>query len=978
MSFGTIARLATGVLIAYVALASSPAYAQQASGIAGLVRDTSAAVLPGVTVEASSPALIERVRTVVTDGEGRYNIVDLRPGTYTVTFTLTGFNTFRREGIQLTAGFTATVNADMQVGSLQETVTVTGASPLVDTQNVRQQKVVSSELFDALPTSSRALVNLIALTPGYSGSADVGGSLGTYNSMQPGGSFHAKSGFKVQFDGMRTNNMEGSGSQGYIPNAALVEETTLETGGVSAESSASGTLTNMIPKEGGNGFSVTVNGLFTNDSLQSSNLTDDLRARGLNTVDKVLNMHDIGIALGGPIRKDRLWFFTGQRKWGNRNQIAGVFWNKTQGTPFYTPDTDRPADRFEHYRSHAVRLTWQASPRNKLGFFTDLQDNCDCRHTFSGFAAPEAMGSMKFWPNGLFQVTWNSAVTAKFLLEGGGSYMISRWPTSPQPGVSRDDVGIVELSTGFRYNAETGFNRYLLYGDVRVSDRYAQRFSASYVTGSHAFKAGIQIEEGVHDFSHDVNQGLVYQFLSGQPVALTQYAEPFRAKERLKADLGLFIQDQWTVGRLTLNPGLRFDYFNAYVPAQHVPAGPWVPSRDFPTVQNVPLWKDLNPRFGASYNLFASGKTALKVSIGRYLGVTGVDIASANNPMFTSVWNVDRPWGDANGNYVPDCDLGNRAINGECGPMANQNFGGLNITTRYADDAIHGFGVRDYLWDFSTEVQHELRAGVSVTGGYYRNAYGNFRVTDNLAVKSGDYQTYCVTAPVNSRLPGGGGYQVCGLYDVVPVKFGLVDSLVTNASNFGEQTRRSDFFGLTVNTRLGSEVRLGGGIDSGRTVADNCFVIDSPQQLLNCHVVTPFKAQLQVKLHGSVPLPGNFVLSGVFQNVTGPSVTASYAATNAEIVPSLGRSLSGGRRTATIPLVAPQTIFEPRRNQLDLRVTKALKLQRRLRLRAYVDFYNVLNANATLTVNNTFGSQWRRPTSIMVGRLIQVGGQLNF
>lgn len=343
------------------------ASAQQASGIAGIVRDTSGAVLPGVTVEASSPALIEKVRSVVTDGEGRYNIVDLRIGTYTVTFALAGFNTLRREGIQLTAGFTAAINVEMQVGSLQETVTVTGASPLVDTQNVRQQRVVSSDLLDALPTSSRALVNLINLTPGYqSASIDVGGSLGTYRSMQPGGTFHGKTGFKVLFDGMRTNNMEGSGSQGYIPNAVLVEETTLETGGVSAESAASGTLTNMVPKEGGNSFRATVAGMFTDDSLQSNNLTSDLRAQGLTTVDKILNMHDASGTLGGRIVRDKLWFFTGHRRWGNRNQIAGVFWNATQGTPFYTPDPDRPADRLEYYQSHAFRFTWQASPRNKV------------------------------------------------------------------------------------------------------------------------------------------------------------------------------------------------------------------------------------------------------------------------------------------------------------------------------------------------------------------------------------------------------------------------------------------------------------------------------------------------------------------------------------------------------------------------------------------------------------------------------------
>src|SRR3989442_12764669 len=186
----SVIGLALGVIV-WALLLPRAASAQQAtaSGIAGLVRDTSGGVLPGVTVEASSPALIEKVRTVVADGEGRYNIVDLRPGTYTVTFTLAGFNTIKREGVLLTAGFTATVNADMQVGALEETITVTGASPLVDTQNTRQQTVVSSDLLAVLPSGGKGLSStLITLVPGVSGTTDVGGSSGLYRSNgQSGG-----------------------------------------------------------------------------------------------------------------------------------------------------------------------------------------------------------------------------------------------------------------------------------------------------------------------------------------------------------------------------------------------------------------------------------------------------------------------------------------------------------------------------------------------------------------------------------------------------------------------------------------------------------------------------------------------------------------------------------------------------------------------------------------------------------------------
>ena len=239
-----------GVLVVSCVLLPSLAWAQQSSGIAGVVRDTSGAVLPGVTVEASSPALIEKVRSVTTDGDGRYNIVDLRPGTYVVTFSLAGFNTFKREGVALTAGFTATINAEMQVGALEETITVTGASPLVDTQNVRQQKVVSSELLAALPTGSKAIQNLVTLTPGMNGTADVGGSSGLYRSNGPrAATFHGKAGVKLLYDGMNILAANGS-SNAYVPNPSFAEESTVETGGISAESSGSGIVMNMIPKTG--------------------------------------------------------------------------------------------------------------------------------------------------------------------------------------------------------------------------------------------------------------------------------------------------------------------------------------------------------------------------------------------------------------------------------------------------------------------------------------------------------------------------------------------------------------------------------------------------------------------------------------------------------------------------------------------------------------------------------------------------------
>jgi len=998
-----------GLLVLTCFLIVPPAvWAQQTSGIAGVVKDASGAVLPGVTVEAASPALIEKVRTVVTDEQGRYNIVDLRPGTYAITFTLTGFNALKREGIELTSGFTATVNADLQVGSLQETVTVSGESPLVDTQNVRKQTVVSSDLLDLLPTSTKHWATIVEVTPGFAGSfADVAGQL----NQNLGNSYHGKTGTKRQFDGMSIDH--ASGNVGYLVNSNTVQEVSLQSSGISAESNADGAVVNMIPKEGSNTFSGSISGLYTNDRFEASNLNDDLRARGLTTVSKILKIYDTGISVGGPIKKDKLWFFGSFREWGNGHLMAGNFWNATQGTPFYTPDLSRPGDRFQWYESKAARVTWQASQKNKFSFFGDMADDCLCRAIGALGSAPEAGLSFHFRPAGLYQADWTSPFTSRLLLEAGASLSITHWPTYLNPGVKPTDISILELSNNYRYNASA------TYASKRATDRAAQRFSVSYVTGTHVFKVGMQIEEAVSDVATYVQGDVNYAFRSRVPTQITQYATPYRAIDRTKADMGVYFQDQWAIRRLTLSYGLRFDYFNGHVDASHVaaPASGWVPARDFGAVSGVPAWKDVNPRVGAAYDLFGDGKTAVKVSLGRYVAKTGTAVSSANNPISTSVNSVTRTWADANGNYFPDCDLKNRAADGECGAMSDPNFGGFFPTTRWGDDVLRGFGVRNSNWDFGTEVQRQLGTGISLTAGYYRNWYSNFIATDNLLRTPADFDPYCITAPLNPNLPGGGGYQVCGMYDVSVAKFNQVDNLVTQSSHYGKQKQINDFFNVTISTRLRSGVQLGGGVDTGRSLTDNCLVVDSPgvstasltaptnavstngvstafptapqtATTINgkriCRVATPFKGQTQFKLNGAIPLPYEFVVSAIYQDISGPNIVAAYAAANSEIVPSLGRNLGAcGTRlpctaTATVPLVAPGTLYDHRIRRLDLRLTKLVRLSQRLRLQGNLDLYNAFNGSGVVQVNNAYGSQWRQPTEVQDPRIVQFSAQLTF
>jgi hypothetical protein len=1010
-------------IVMSVLLLPGAAAAQQASasGIAGVVKDTSGAVLPGVTVEAASPALIEKVRTAVSDSEGRYNIVDLRPGSYVVTFTLAGFNVLKRDGIELTSGFTATVNADLQVGALTETITVTGESPLVDTRNARKQTVVSSDLLNVLPSSVKNLNNLVALTPGFRGNEgfDVTGAY----SGQIGGTYHGKGGTNVQFDGMGIQH--ASGNQGYNANAETVQELVMSTSGITADSNADGAIVNMIPKEGGNRFAGSVSGLYSNKGLMSDNLSDDLIARGLKSVNRLNYIYDAGFTLGGPIKRDRLWFYGSFREWGNERQAANKFYNATQGTPFYTADLSRPAFAKEWYESKAIRVTWKVTEKNKVNFFADPQRDCHCPAlTASGSVnAPEAFFSYKLKPAGLYQATWNAPLTNRLLFEAGVGRADGSWPIYRQPEVTRDDVSIVEQSTGMRYNSGTPTFGPLYY-TTQLVPRFSQRFSASYIRGGHNFKAGFQLEESYLEIqAENGNKNVEYAFNNRVPVQVTQWATPYGLKAQNK-DFGFFVQDQWTLNRMTVTYGIRYEYFAGYVPDQHVPATPngWVPERNFAEVKNIPLWKDVDPRVGVAYDLFGDGRTALKVALGRYVSKSGITITQNNNPIQTAINSVSRQWNDLTfpegdprrGNFIPDCDLANRGVTGECGAMLNQNFGGLGATTRYADDALLGYGARGYNWDFTAELQHQLRPGVSMSGGYYRNWFGSHLVTDNTLVTPADFDPFCITAPRDARLPSGGGYQVCGLYDINPAKLGQVNSVITQAENYGELTRVNDFFNVGITARLRADLIVGGGVDTGRSVNDACFNVDSPGAVTTglpgniapggagvlsapvpftattvdgkniCRVVTPFRGQTQVKGFLTYPLPYDFMVSAVFQNISGPTIVANYAASNAEIAPSLNRSLAACRgaascnSTATVPLIVPQTMFDDRLTRLDLRLAKRIALSQRVRLQANFNIYNLFNGSASSTLNTNYGPLWLQPSLLQDGRMVQFSANMTF
>jgi hypothetical protein len=319
--------------------------------------------------------------------------------------------------------------------------------------------------------------------------------------------------------------------------------------------------------------------------------------------------------------------------------------------------------------------------------------------------------------------------------------------------------------------------------------------------------------------------------------------------------------------------------------------------------------------------------------------------------------------------------------------MENTDFGSSRPGTTYDPDTLTGWGKRDNNWQFSAGVQHAILPRVSLDVSYFRTWFGNFIVTDNRAVGPADFDRFSISAPVDSRLPGGGGYTIGGLYDLKPAAFGRpADNLLTFADNYGEQTNHWNGMDVTINARPRAGLTIQGGTSTGRRTTDNCEIQEKvPEMILSssttapnipyCHVTEAFLTQVKFLATYTVPRI-DVQLSGTFQSIPGRQILANYTATNAVVAPSLGRNLSGGANNVTVGLVAPGTMYGERLNQLDLRFGKILKFGR-TRATASIDLYNALNASPVLTQSAAFAT-WLRPQSILNARFAKVVMQLDF
>lgn len=927
------------------------------ASIVGVVQDVSGAVLPGVTVEASSPALIEQSRSVVSDGNGRYAVENLRPGTYTVTFTLPGFTTVKREGIMLEGAFAAQVNASLTVGSVAETVMVTGASPVVDLQNTRTQVVVNQNVLQALPVM-RSIQDQANLIPGVvSRSTSAGQILSDFyiNSMSARGSTDQR----IYFDGMGGGNMMlGGGTQAIAGgvNELGQAEMVYDVGSQSAESAISGVRMDAIPKDGGNRFAGTYRFFGSNSHLQSSNLTDELQAAGIRAVNKLDFNWDSNVALGGPIRQDKFWYFTAFELSQFNILVANVFF--PDGTQADTGGKVKP--------NGTARLTFQVSERDKMSFAYNNTTSLTERYDFSATTTPEAGLRVNSPLNYSGQLKWTRTATSRLLIEAGQSMAASTYHWEYQPEVGLYEVAKLNAATGVTSNASAtapveNFNQ-----------SYSSMANVSYVTGSHAFKVGASLTRGNGRTKVEPHGDIVrLTFQTPTSGSITIRNSPVTARERLNADFGLFAQDKWTMGRLTVTPGVRFDYLNASLPDQTAPAGRFVPARSAPATPCLPCWKDWSLRLGGSYDLFGNGKTALKASVGKYLASMALGRAEGSNPIRSD--SDTRTWNDLDRNGTALDSNGNAQYN-EIAPVGtNVNFGLPIGATRFDQNT-----PRPTNWEETVSLQHELLPGVAVTAGYYHRHFQNLTIpnpTRNLAIsETADYTAYTITGPRDSRLPNGGG-EVITRYNLNPAKQLTPPDNVSTFST--TNTRAYDGIEVSVNARLPRGAFVLGGITTQRTATNECDIVNrNPDTIRFCNQVPPFRTLY--KASASYTLPYDVQLSGSVQAVPGNSIEANFIYNSAYA----GVTLTGVNQR-TVNLLEPNTVFYDYQTQLDMRASRAFRVGSK-RFHAYVDIFNVLNVSRVASVNQTFGSNttlnanYLQPLVIMQARRFQLGGRFDF
>jgi Carboxypeptidase regulatory-like domain len=987
--------------VVLVSLLLAPSLAFGQSQFTGQVRDESGGVLPGVSVEAASAVLIEKAKTALTDAQGRYSIVDLRPGTYKITFTLTGFSTVVRDGVELPSNFVATINADMNVGTLEETVTVTGQTPLVDVTQAARTQVVTRDMLDTLPTT-RHIFSVSNMLPGIRFvTPDIGGSR-QMEQTNPRG--HGVNGAQAQeaIDGMSTSSQESNIVWTYV-NDSLVQEVSVTTAAHPAEVQGAAMRMNMIPKDGGNTFSGSVFLGGSDGNWQANNIDDYLRSQNISRGNGIAHVQTFNGSLGGPVDRDRLWFFMTARHASTDEVVANV------GETIVTPQGEQLKSTIDQYIRDALgRLTWQINQKNKFAAFFNRTWKRKGKD-FGAGSDPRA-GSYRDPRTGKYavgQAKYTNTLTGRWLLEAGYSSPINHITIDNEPGISlprylpNGQFNPAWLANARRTDSANNINpRCALAIGCRswVSNGQDQRTiatghrtvaSASYVTGTHNVKFGIDRSFGWARVYTERQADLVQNYQNNRATNVTVYSTPGARNVYVNYDLGYYAQDSWTIKRLTLNIGLRVDNFQSMYEETANPAGRFVPERFFPERRKLPNWNnDLAPRLSAAYDVFGNGRTAIKGSWSKYYERLTGGFADRYAP---GVQNETRNWFDCALNAAGTACSGvplptngdDIAQEHEIGPSGTTNFG-LTGADRDMDPGLQRLGNRE----ITITGSHQLTSRLSVTAGWYHRTYQDMQQLDRTLIATTDYTSFIIPAPDVSRdatLDGVISNEPLTVYNLNPAKRSVFNSAQID-KNVDDQSIYNGF-DLSFNARLGAGTTLFGSWTTERNVSVFCSTDDNPNGPPVADLYTgvsvangggfcdhrdfdvPFVHEF--KLAGSYPVPYiGLDLSVIVQSYAGLARTITYQ-------PPANLFPGGRTNTETLILNEPGSLYYPRYNQVDLNFKKNFRFGTKT-FSGQIDFFNVLNANAIFARQDAVGNSLGDVTTILQGRLTRLAFQMRF